>query len=240
MIQIIPAMDLIDGKCVRLTRGDFDRQTAYSDDPLGVAKEFESVGIRRLHMVDLDGARTGMPRNLHVLERVAAGTNLEIDFGGGIRSDANLRDVFNAGASMASIGSVAVKDPALFHTWIAAYGGQKFLLGADTKSGLIAVNGWQTETNVEVVDLLEQFVPKGVTNLFVTDIDRDGAFTGPASRLYEEIISAVPGVNLIASGGVSSVRDISELERIGCYGVIIGKAIYEGRITLEELAEYAG
>ena len=240
MIQIIPAIDLIDGKCVRLTRGDFDRKTTYSDDPLGIAKEFESVGIRRLHMVDLDGARAGKPQNLHVLKRVAAETNLEIDFGGGVRCESDLKEVFNSGAAMANIGSLAVKDPALFLSWIAAYGGEKFLLGADTRNGVIAVNGWQTQTSVEVVALLEQLVPHGVTNVFVTDIDRDGAFTGPANGLYQEIIETIPDVNLIASGGVSSVSDIAELERIGCHGVIIGKAIYEGRITLKELAKYAG
>ena len=240
MIQIIPAIDLIDGKCVRLTRGDFDRKTTYSDDPLGVAKEFESVGIRRLHMVDLDGARAGKPQNLHVLERVAAETNLEIDFGGGVRSESDLNDVFSAGAAMANVGSLAIKESALFLSWIAAYGGEKILLAADTRNGTVAVNGWKTDTSIGVVDLLERFVRNGVTNVFVTDIDRDGVFTGPACGLYQEILETIPGVNLIASGGVSSVSDIAALERIGCHGVIIGKAIYEGRITLEELAKYAG
>ncbi len=240
MIQIIPAIDLMDGKCVRLTRGDFASKSTYSDDPVEIAKAFEAIGIRRLHMVDLDGARSGKLQNVPVLEKVAAKTSLVIDFGGGVRSDSDLKDVFNAGAAIANIGSVAVKEPELFLSWLNEYGGEQILLGADTRNGLIAVNGWQAETDVEIGDLVERFVRKGVTNVFVTDIDRDGALAGPSIKLYKEILERVPNVNLIASGGVSKAGDIAELERIGCGGVIIGKAIYEGRITLEELANYVG
>lgn len=240
MIEIIPAIDLMDGKCVRLTHGDFDSRTTYSEDPLAIARTFESIGIRRLHMVDLDGARSGSPRNLGVLELVAAGTGLEIDFGGGVRSEADLKDVFNAGAAVANIGSLAVTDPELFLLWVAKYGGERILLGADTKNGMIAVNGWRTETGFEIGSLLERFARKGVTNVFVTDIGRDGALSGPAVDLYRRLVSSLPSVNLIASGGVSTINDILELERVGCGGVIVGKALYEGRIPLEELANYVG
>jgi phosphoribosylformimino-5-aminoimidazole carboxamide ribotide isomerase len=240
MIQIIPAIDLMEGKCVRLTRGDFASKSTYSDDPVETAKAFEAIGIRRLHMVDLDGARSGKLQNIPVLERVAAETSLVIDFGGGVRSNADLHDVFNAGAAIANIGSVAVKDPELFLSWLEKYGGERILLGADTRNGLIAVNGWQAESDVGVVDLLERFVRKGARNVFVTDIDRDGSLGGPSIELYEEILASVPDINLIASGGVRDLGDIASLERIGCSGVIIGKAIYEGRIALKELAEYVG
>jgi phosphoribosylformimino-5-aminoimidazole carboxamide ribotide isomerase len=240
MIQIIPAIDLMDGKCVRLTRGDFARKSTYSDDPLEIAKAFEAIGIRRLHMVDLDGARSGKLQNVRVLERVAAETSLVIDFGGGVRSDADLNDVFNAGAAIVNIGSVAVKDPELFLSWLGMYGGERIMLGADTRNGYVAVNGWQAETDVAIGDLLERFVRTGARNVFVTDIDRDGAFSGPSIELYEEILASVTDINLIASGGVTDAGDIAALERIGCSGVIIGKAIYEGRITLEELANYVG
>ena len=240
MIEIIPAIDLIDGKCVRLTRGDFSRKTTYSDDPLATAKTFESAGLKRLHMVDLDGARTGKPRNLGVLEKVAAETALKIDFGGGVRSEADLRGVFDAGAAIANIGSVAVQAPDLFRSWITKFGGDRILLGADIRDGMIAVNGWQTKTRNPIVDQLERFVRDGVSNVFVTDIDRDGSLSGPATELYKKILAAVPGVNLIASGGVSTRGDIVELDRIGCHGVIVGKAIYEGRIALKEMAAYVG
>jgi len=240
MIEIIPAIDLIDGKCVRLTRGDFGRKTTYSDDPLATAKAFESAGIRRLHMVDLDGARSGRPHNLQVLELVAAETRLKIDFGGGIRCEDDLKDVFNAGAAIANIGSLAVNDPELFLSWVSRYGGERILLGADTRNGKIAVNGWQTETRVEIIELLDRSARAGVTNVFVTDINRDGDLSGPAVELYKQIISVVPGIKLIASCGVSTGDDISGLNRIGCSGVIVGKAIYEGRIALEELRAYVG
>ncbi len=240
MIEIIPAIDLIDGKCVRLTRGDFERKTVYSDEPLDVAKSFEAAGVKRLHMVDLEGAKSGSPKNISVLERVAKHTSLEIDFGGGIKSDADLESVFSAGALMANIGSKATTDPDTFLSWVDRYGGDRILLGADTKEGKVAINGWQTVTEIEITEFVLRNALLGVTSIFVTDISRDGAMGGPAIELYRQIISMVPELKLIASGGVRSMRDVEELDRIGCSGVIIGKAVYEGRITMKELSTYAG
>jgi phosphoribosylformimino-5-aminoimidazole carboxamide ribotide isomerase len=238
MIEIIPAIDLIDGKCVRLMYGDFDRRTVYSDEPLEVAKRFESVGITRLHIVDLDGARSGSPVSLAILERLSHGTDLQIDFGGGLKSESDLRSVFDCGAAIATIGSLAVKDPDLLASWIEKYGGNRFLLGADHKDGKVAIDGWQTTTQLEVLDLLSGYVDKGMTRAFVTDIGRDGAMTGPSVEFYKEILSSIPRIELVASGGVSSVGDIDELDRIGCSGVIVGRAIYEGKISLEDLSRY--
>ena len=239
MIEVIPAIDIIEGECVRLTHGDFSQKTVYSDDPLEVAKRFESIGLRRLHLVDLDGAKGGKPSNLPVLERVAAGTNLTIDFGGGIKTEADLQSAFGAGASMANIGSLAVMEPDTFVVWLDKFGSDRILLGADCRNELISVNGWQTGTDVSVFDFLKRMSEAGVRNTFVTDIGRDGAMSGPSLWLYERIIADLPDFELIASGGVSSIRDVEELDRIGCRGVIVGKAIYEGRITEEELARYA-
>lgn len=240
MIEIIPAIDLIDGKCVRLTEGDYTRKSVYADDPLEGALRFQDAGVKRLHMVDLDGAKRGRPANLAVLERVAKSTTLTIDFGGGIKIDDDLDSVFAAGASIANIGSVAAKDPEKFLAWIGRYGTERILLGADAKNGNVAINGWQTVTEISVVDMLGDFFDKGVTTAFVTDIASDGAMNGPASALYMEIRKALPQLELIASGGVSSIEDIAKLEEIGCAGVIVGKAIYEGKIRLDELGEYAG
>lgn len=240
MIEIIPAIDLIDGKCVRLTQGDFDRKTVYSDDPLEVAKRFEAAGIIRLHMVDLDGARSGKPSNLHVLERVAGGTGLKIDFGGGITSEQDLDLVLDAGAAIANIGSLAIKQPKKFISWIQRYGSDQILLGADARDGKVAINGWQTSTDISVLELLSDYSEMGVKNTFVTDIGRDGAMTGPSLDLYRKLTTSVPDLNLIASGGIRSNEDIDDLQRIGCSGVIIGKAIYEGKIRLEKLSNYVG
>lgn len=240
MIEIIPAIDLIDGKCVRLTQGDYERKSVYADDPLAVALRFQDAGIKRLHMVDLDGAKRGKPLNLAVLERVASGTNLTIDFGGGIKTDDDLDSVFAAGASIANIGSVAVKEPEKFLAWIGRYDSERILLGADAKNGNVAINGWQTETEISVVDMLGDFFDKGVTTAFVTDIGSDGAMNGPAIELYVEIRKSLPQFKLIASGGVSSMDDVARLDEIGCTGVIVGKAIYEGKIKMSELSKYAG
>lgn len=239
MIEIIPAMDLIGGKCVRLTQGDFSRKTVYSDDPLETAKRFEAAGLQRLHIVDLDGARTGTPANLHILKRVAAGTSLTIDFGGGIKTESDVAAVFGTGASIVTVGSVAAKQPELFLSWVEKFGGDKILLGADTKKGKVAIDGWQTRTAIPILAFLRNFAERGVANAFVTDIDRDGAMTGPSLKLYRQITAAVQKINLIASGGVTSIDDIDQLERIGCAGVIVGKAFYENRIKLEDLAKYA-
>jgi phosphoribosylformimino-5-aminoimidazole carboxamide ribotide isomerase len=239
MIEIIPAIDLIDGKCVRLTHGDFQRKTVYSDDPLEVAKRFEGLGLSRVHMVDLDGARSGRPQNLSVLERVASSTDLVIDFGGGVTATEDLDAIFGAGAAIVNIGSVALKEPDRFFGWISTHGNERILLGADARNGKVAINGWQTDTEIPIVELLLDRVSKGVARAFVTDIGSDGAMAGPSIGLYTEIRRAIPNLDLIASGGVSSIGDVASLEAIGCSGVIVGKALYEGRISDEELSGYA-
>ena len=235
MIEIIPAIDLIDGKCVRLTQGDFAQRKIYRENPLAVAREFEDAGLTRLHVVDLDGARRGKVTNLKVLETIAAGTNLTLDFGGGIKSAEDVRAVFDAGAQLASIGSVAVKAPEMFFSWLDEFGGEKILLGADVKDGKVAINGWQTATEIEILPFLREYFARGVRQCFVTDIARDGLLAGSANELYAEILREIPALKLIASGGVSRIEDIRELEEIGCAGVIVGKAIYEGKIKLEDL-----
>lgn len=235
MIEIIPAIDLIDGKCVRLSQGDFSRKTIYRENPLETAKEFESAGLKRLHIVDLDGAKNGRVTNLRVLETIAADTNLTIDFGGGIKTDEDIQSVFDAGAKMASIGSVAVKNAGKFFNWLEKYGGERILLGADVKDKKLAINGWQTATEIEILSFLEDYAKCGVTQAFVTDISKDGLLQGSANELYQEILNTIPGLKLIASGGISKIEDVEELEKIGCSGAIIGKAIYEGRIGLKSL-----
>lgn len=235
MIEIIPAIDLIDGKCVRLSQGDFTRKTIYNENPLEVAQEFEFAGLKRLHIVDLDGAKNGKVTNLKVLETIAGNTNLTIDFGGGIKTDADIRKVFDAGAVMASIGSVAVKEPEKFFAWLEKYGGEKILLGADVIAEKLAIDGWQTATGIKILPFLESYFAKGVKQTFVTDISKDGLLRGSSNELYAKILREIPDLKLIASGGVSKIEDIYELDKIGCAGVIIGKAIYEGRIEIAEL-----
>lgn len=239
MIEVIPAIDVIEGQCVRLTYGDFARKVVYSNDPLEVAKRFEGLGLRRLHMVDLDGAKSGTPSNIPTLERVAANTTLRIDFGGGVKTDDDVKAVFDAGAEIVNVGSVAVREPVTFVRWVEEFGADRILLGADCKGREVAINGWQTPTSISILDLLKEYSTKGVLSAFVTDIGRDGAMAGPSTGLYAEIIAELPSLYLIASGGVSSIKDVEELERIGCSGVIIGKAIYEGRISDEEWSRYA-
>ena len=240
MIEIIPAIDLIDGKCVRLTHGDFSKKTVYSGDPVDTAKQFEAAGLKRLHIVDLDGARTGRPANMGVLKSIAVATSLIIDYGGGLRNANGIAEAFAAGASMVNIGSLAAREPDTFISWLDMFGPQRILLGADSKDGFVAVDGWQTETNITIFGYLADLASKGVTSAFVTDIASDGAMAGPATDLYRRIRSELPSLGLIASGGVRSVADIDELDAIGCTGVIIGKALYEGRINPEDLAKYVG
>lgn len=237
MIEIIPAIDLIDGKCVRLSQGDFEQKKIYNENPLEVAKEFEQFGIKRLHLVDLDGAKNGKVTNLKTLETIASNTNLTIDFSGGIKTDEDIQTVFDSGANLASIGSVAVKDAEKFFAWLEKYGSENILLGADVKEGKVAINGWQTATKIEILPFLKDYFDKGITQAFCTDISKDGILQGSSNELYSEILSEIPALKLIASGGVSKIEDIYELEKIGCSGVIIGKAIYEGRIRLEQLIE---
>ncbi len=240
MIEIIPAIDIIDGKCVRLSEGDFARKTIYNDDPAAVAQEFADAGIRRLHIVDLDGAKTGSPKNLAVLEHIAAIKHLTVDFGGGIKTDEDLAAVFEAGAAVASIGSIAVRSPETLERWIARYGGERIFLGADVRDGKIAVNGWQTSTDIDVIPFLRSWFAADIKRAFVTDISKDGMLAGPSSELYKQIRLELPELELVASGGVSSMDDIYELDRIGCSGVIVGKGIYEGRIAIGELIHNAG
>jgi len=235
VFEIIPAIDIIDGKCVRLTLGDYTQKTVYNENPLEVANQFESVGITRLHLVDLDGAKAGKVINRKVLETIASSTKLKIDFGGGIKTDEDLKMVYDAGAVMATIGSLAVKEPDLFYSWIKKYGADKILLGADVREEKIAVAGWTETTDIDIYEFLKTNMNKGVNKVFCTDISKDGLLQGPSLELYRKIILKVPGVNLIASGGVSSMKDISDLEEAGCAGVIVGKAIYENRISFADL-----
>jgi len=235
MIEIIPAIDLIDGKCVRLVQGDFSRATVYSDDPAETAKHFESAGVTRLHIVDLDGAKNGRVTTLPVLERIARATDLVIDFGGGIKTDDDIKAVFDAGATIANVGSIAVKVPARLQGWLDGYGSERILLGADVRGESIAIDGWQTATDLEVIPFLKGWSAKGLRQAFVTDIARDGMSKGPAVGLYQKIVAALPDLNLTASGGVTNETDIAALEMTGCTGVIIGRSIYEGKVDLASL-----
>lgn len=236
MIELIPAIDLIDGKCVRLSQGDYDTKQIYNENPVEVAKEFEAYGIQRLHVVDLDGAASQHVVNYRVLDRIAGQTSLKIDFGGGIKSDEDLVIAFDNGAQMVTLGSVAVKHPELFDKWLGMYGSEKIILGADTKNGKIAVNGWKEESTQELMPFLADYVNKGVKKVLCTDISRDGMLEGPSVNLYKQIMEAHPELHLIASGGVSRLDDILALEAAGIPAVVFGKALYEGRITLKELS----
>ncbi|OYU55331.1 MAG: 1-(5-phosphoribosyl)-5-[(5-phosphoribosylamino)methylideneamino]imidazole-4-carboxamide isomerase [Chitinophagaceae bacterium BSSC1] len=237
-MEIIPAIDIIDGKCVRLTQGDYAQKTIYNENPLEVAKEFEAAGVKRLHLVDLDGAKAGTVQNWKVLQTIAANTSLVIDFGGGIKQEKDLAIVFESGAAYATIGSLAVKSPDLFVSWLEAYGADKFLLGADVKDKKIAVAGWLETTEINIINFLGDYLSKGVQQVFCTDVSKDGKLEGPSLALYQEILTAYPQAYFIASGGVSSMEDLHALQAIGCSGAIVGKAIYEGRITLEELKTF--
>ena len=238
MIEIIPAIDIIDGKCVRLTQGDYNQKTVYNEDPVEVAKMFEDAGIKRLHTVDLDGARSNHVVNTRVIERIATHTNLTIDFGGGIKSDEDLRKAFDAGAQMVTIGSVAVKEPELFASWVETYGGDKIILGADVKNGYISISGWLEEGEQKLMDFICHHTKNGIHNVLCTDISRDGMLQGPAIELYKDIMAHYPTLHLIASGGVSCINDIERLNEAGIPAVVFGKAIYEGRINLKELERF--
>ncbi len=233
---IIPAIDIIDGKCVRLTQGDYAQKTIYNETPVEVAKSFADNGFTRLHLVDLDGAKAGKIINYKVLENIASAVNIEIDFGGGIKQKEDVDLVLNSGAKFATIGSLAVKNDTLFTEWINDYGAEKFLLGADVKGENIAVSGWLETTNTDVFSFIDQYVVKGIDHIFCTDVSKDGLLQGPSIELYKKIIAKFPSINFIASGGVSSMNDLLELSRIGCFGAIVGKAVYEGKISLKELS----
>jgi phosphoribosylformimino-5-aminoimidazole carboxamide ribotide isomerase len=237
-MQIIPAIDIIDGKCVRLTQGDYSQKTIYNENPVEIAKEFENAGLKRLHLVDLDGAKSGEVKNWKVLENIANHTDMIIDFGGGIKKDKDVDIVLNSGASFATIGSIAVKNPELFKYWIKTYGAELFLLGADVKGENIAIDGWLNTTDITIFDFLEDYIQAGITNIFCTDVSKDGLLQGPSIDLYKRIIEKFPNIFFIASGGVSNVDDLKELEEIGCNAAIVGKAIYEQKIELEELTYF--
>jgi len=237
-MQIIPAIDIIEGKCVRLTEGDYAQKKIYNEDPLEVAKAFEGIGLMRLHLVDLDGAKAGQVVNWKVLEKIANNTELKIDFGGGIKTEATLKTVLNTGATYATIGSLAVKNELLFQEWIARFGATTFMLGADVLEEKIAIGGWLEKTEISVHDFIKSYIDKGVKQIFCTDIKKDGKLQGPSIELYQKILEQFPNLHLIASGGVSSLDDLIELEEIGCAAAIVGKAIYENKITISELANF--
>lgn len=237
-MEIIPAIDIIDGKCVRLTQGDYAQKKVYNEDPLEVAKSFEGAGLTRLHLVDLDGAKAGAVRNWKVLEKIAGGASLKIDFGGGIKAEKDLEIVFNSGAALATIGSMAVKQPGIMTEWIRQYGPEKFLLGADVKGERIAVSGWLETTDKNVFDFIGDYVARGISQVFCTDVSKDGLLQGPSTDLYKKIIERFPGLWFIASGGVSGLEDLEALQKIGCKGAIVGKAIYEGRVRLGDLTAF--
>lgn len=235
-MKIIPAIDIIDGKCVRLQKGDFQKMTIYNEDPLEVAKMFEDHGIQYLHLVDLDGARSKGLVNHRILEQISSKTNLLVDFGGGLKSDEDVRIAFESGASQVTGGSIALKDRRLFLSWLERYGASRIILGADCKDRKIASNAWLEGSEVDVLEFIESYEAEGVRQVVTTDIEKDGMLKGPSMDLYKEILAATK-VELIASGGISELEDLVNLKAAGCSGAIVGKAIYEGRISLEELSE---
>lgn len=237
-MQIIPAIDIIDGKCVRLTEGDYAQKKIYNENPLEVAQQFEDAGLKRLHLVDLDGAKAGAVKNWKVLEQLAGKMGLEIDFGGGLKKEEDLHIVFNSGANWATIGSKAVKEEEEFGVWLKQFGPDRFLLGADVRNEKIAVSGWLETTDIWVYDFIEKYQAKGIEQVFCTDVSKDGRLEGPALELYKNILSKFKGLFFIASGGVSSLDDLEALEEIGCHAAIIGKAIYENRIRLKDLERF--
>ncbi len=237
-IEIIPAIDIIDGKCVRLSQGDYQQKIIYNENPLEVAKMFEAGGLKRLHLVDLDGAKAHHIVNQKVLESIASGTNLIIDFGGGLKSDEDLKIAFESGAAMVTGGSIAVKSPDIFLSWIEKFGADRIILGADANNEMIAVAGWQESTGTDIFTFIKDWHSKGIRKIISTDISRDGMLQGAATDLYKKILLSVPDAYLIASGGVSSMTDILELQEAGIPAVITGKAIYEGRITMEEIRKF--
>ncbi|TDE12084.1 1-(5-phosphoribosyl)-5-[(5-phosphoribosylamino)methylideneamino]imidazole-4-carboxamide isomerase [Dyadobacter psychrotolerans] len=238
MIEIIPAIDMIDGKCVRLTQGDYGKKTIYNENPLEVAMEFEDAGLKRLHLVDLDGAKAKKVINWKVLEKISSRTSLHIDFGGGVQSEEDIRIVFESGAKQVTGGSVAVKQPDLFKEWLSVYGGDKIILGADAKNEKVAVSGWEEGTELWVYDFVENYVDLGIKYAISTDVAKDGLLQGPSFDLYKNLHDKCPDLKIIASGGVSNIGDVEKLAEMNIYGVIIGKAIYENRISLPELQRF--
>lgn len=237
-MHIIPAIDIINGQCVRLTKGDYEQKTTYHDDPVEVAKNFEAAGLSRLHLVDLDGAKSSHIVNDAVLEAITKQTSLTVDFGGGLKTDADLKMAFASGATQITGGSIAAKDRETFLGWIKTYGGEKIILGADVLNEKIMVSGWQETSEIDLFEFLEFYLNQGLQYVICTDISKDGMLEGPSIELYQKIIAQFPDIKLIASGGVSALSDLHDLRDAGLFGAIVGKAIYEGKVTLEQLAEF--
>lgn len=238
MIELIPAIDIIDGKCVRLTKGDYQQKAVYCDSPADIAKKMEAIGYKRLHVVDLDGAKSRHIVNTVALQSITTATSLTVDFGGGIKTDRDIETAFNNGASMVTVGSVAVTSPELLDTWIERYGADRIVLGADVRDGRIAINGWKEDSELELLHFLNHYVKRGIRKVLCTDISRDGTLTGPAIPLYKDIMTAFPDLHLIASGGVSCMEDIEKLNEAGIPAVVFGKAMYEGRIDMKKLWDW--
>ena len=237
-IELIPAIDIIEGQCVRLTKGDYDQKTVYRDSPAEVAREFESFGFKRLHVVDLDGAKSKHIVNDAVLNAITSNTSLTVDFGGGIKTDGDIEKAFAAGAAMVTVGSIAVTQPELFMGWLEKYGSERMILGADVRHGMISINGWKEDSSEELLPFLKKYVEAGVKNVLCTEISKDGTLAGPAIDLYKKVMDAYPQLHLIVSGGVSSKEDILALDKAGIPAVVFGKAIYEGKINLKELWDW--
>lgn len=237
-MRIIPAIDIIEGKCVRLSKGDYNTKIIYNENPLEVAKEFEAHGIEYLHLVDLDGAKSSQIVNYKILEQIATKTNLKIDFGGGLKSDSDLKIAFESGANQITGGSIAVKNRTIFEKWIAQYGSDKIILGADANNEKVAVSGWLEDSNEDLIPFIQDYQNKGIQYVICTDIAKDGMLEGPSFDLYAKILEQAAGIKLIASGGISTFDELPKLAELGCEGTIIGKAIYEGRISMKQLEEY--
>ncbi|MCF7884963.1 MAG: 1-(5-phosphoribosyl)-5-[(5-phosphoribosylamino)methylideneamino]imidazole-4-carboxamide isomerase [Candidatus Marinimicrobia bacterium] len=237
-MQVIPAIDIIDGKCVRLTKGDFSTKKEYSEDPVEVAKDYKKHGIERIHVVDLDGAKRGKPVNLSIMQKIKDATDLFIDFGGGIKKNEDIQNAFQKGADQITAGSIAVKNHNRVSKWLKKYK-DRIILGADIKDGFVAIHGWQDITNTNIYNFIDSYLEAGITSVICTDISKDGMLTGPALPLYSKLVQKYPELNIIASGGVSTITDLDKLEETGVYGAIVGKAIYEGRITLEEITDFS-
>ena len=237
-MRIIPAIDIIDGKCVRLTQGDYAQKKVYNENPLEVARTFEAAGLKYLHLVDLDGARAGKVTNWRVIDTITKNTSLQVDFGGGIKTEEEIRKLFSAGVKQVNLGSIAVKNPDLVRDWIENYGADKIILSADVKSEKIAIGGWMEDSSISVIDFVNDYLRKGIRYIACTDISTDGMLTGPNVLLYSKLQEAFPSIKLIASGGVSSLKDLENLKQINIDGVIVGKAIYEGRVEIGELGKW--
>ena len=238
MIELIPAIDIIGGKCVRLTKGDYGQKTVYNDDPLQVAREFEALGFKRLHVVDLDGAKSKHVVNIDILRRITTETELVVDFGGGIKSEKDIQQAFENGAAMVTVGSLAVTNPDLFIEWMQRFGAERIILGADVRNGMISINGWKEDSAMALLPFLGNYIEHGIKNVLCTEISKDGTLSGPATSLYTEIMKQYPQIHLIASGGISNTEDILDLNEKGIPAVVFGKAYYEGRIDVKKLLNH--